>query len=80
MPATNPSQVIDTSLDNDFGEHSVSQVLKKRLAQSASKKAQPWKGAYVPAVEDIPQTNSLHEKPWYRAENLLESYEDHSGA
>jgi len=80
MPAANPSQVVDTSLDNDFGDHSVSQVLKKRLAQSASKKTQPWKGAYVPATEDIPKTTSLHEKPWYHAGNILKSYEDHSGA
>ncbi|TPX09395.1 uncharacterized protein E0L32_009439 [Thyridium curvatum] len=64
---------VDTSIDEDFGEHSVSRVLNRR-------KIQPWKNTYKANPEDVPTTASLHDKPWFRAEQLEEDYDAHSGA
>lgn len=70
----------DNSIDNDFGAHSVSQILKNRRAKVLTKKSQPWKETYVVSPTDVPSSSSLHDKPWYRSEDLDSAYEDHSGA
>ncbi|CAF3485310.1 unnamed protein product [Fusarium graminearum] len=71
---------IDISLDEDFGEHSVSQIIGRRGEKIAKAKHQPWKAAYKVDPTDVPSTMSLHDKPWYKSEHLDAAYEDHSGA
>ncbi|OBS22545.1 hypothetical protein FPOA_08882 [Fusarium poae] len=71
---------IDMSLDEDFGEHSVSQIISRRGEKGTKVKHQPWKGAYKVDPTDVPSTMSLHDKPWYKTEHLDAAYEDHSGA
>ncbi|KAG5786656.1 hypothetical protein H9Q69_014268 [Fusarium xylarioides] len=66
---------IDTSLDEDFGEHSVSQIIGRRGAKVVKAKHQPWKDAYNVDPTDVPTTMSLHDKPWYRGEHLDAAYE-----
>lgn len=70
---------VDVSIDSDFGEHSVSQILMKKRAKMQAKE-QPWKLAHMVAEDDVPTTRSLHNKPWFRAESLDEAYEDNSGS
>ncbi|KAJ5719786.1 hypothetical protein N7493_007364 [Penicillium malachiteum] len=46
----------------------------------AQRKTQPWKGIHVPDASIVPQTFGLHDKPWYRTEDLDEAYESSSGS
>ncbi|CAK7230199.1 hypothetical protein SBRCBS47491_007504 [Sporothrix bragantina] len=69
---------VDVSLDSDFGDHSVSQVLAKRKVRLA--KVQPWKLVHVVDKDDVPETMSLHDKPWFRTEFVADEYKDDSGA
>lgn len=43
-------------------------------------KEQPWKGVYAPDASIVPQTFSLHDKPWYRVEDLDEAYDSVGGS
>ncbi|KAI8660070.1 hypothetical protein NCS57_00983400 [Fusarium keratoplasticum] len=38
---------IDVSVDEDFGAHSVSQIIGRRRNKASAKKQQPWEHSYV---------------------------------
>ncbi|KAJ5090974.1 hypothetical protein N7532_009658 [Penicillium argentinense] len=77
--ATNKVDKTDTTLDEDFGDHSVSQIIGSRATHKKTR-VQPWKDYYSVDPVDSPASGSLHDKPWFRVEDLYEDYRDHSGS
>ena len=71
---------IDVSVDEDFGAHSVSQIIGRRRNKASAKKQQPWEHSYVVNPADVPSSTSLHDKPWFTVETLEAAYDDHSGS
>lgn len=55
------------STDNDEATKIHQQVVTRKKKQNAEK-AQPWKDGYKPRQEEVPQTSSPHDKPWYTAD------------
>lgn len=65
---TDLAALLDT--DSNPTDPAIKSVLEKKKAQKSKRKARPWKQTYHVAPEDLPQTTSLHDKPyWYGADD-----------